>query len=158
MRSRARQGGYSLVEVLISLGILAGVIVAIASMFVLAGTNVKSGKLMTEATSIGQDILEDVNKLSYNGLQIFFVGTQNLSTLTVYNADTRTTSSYANTQYQANIANRLYNGYAIITLLPIGGPIKPAVWNTGEAIRVSVTVNWTELRRNRSVTIESVRF
>lgn len=158
MRSRARQEGYSLVEVLISLGVLSGVILSIASMFVLARTNVNSGKQMTEATSIAQDILEDINKLSYNGLQIFFVGTPNLSTLTVYNADTRTTSSYANTQYQTNIANRLYNGYAIISLLPIGGNIKPAVWNTGEAIRVSVTVNWTELRRNRSVTIEGVRF
>src|SRR5262245_37558773 len=131
MKSGDRQRGFSLIEVLISLGVLTGVIMAIASMFVLARTNVNSGKQLTEATSIAQDILEDVNKLSYNGLQVFFVGTQNLSTLTVYNADTRTASSYANTQYQTNIANRLYNGYGIITLLPIGGPIKPAVWNTG---------------------------
>ena len=158
MTARKRQAGYSLVEVIISLGILAGVIVAIASMFVLAQTNVKSGKLLTAATSIAQDVMEDINKLSYNGLQVFFVGTQNLSTLTIYNADTRTAGSHANTQYQSAISNALYNGYAIVALQPIGGNVKPAVWNTGEAIRVTVTVHWTEMRRNRSVTLEGVRF
>lgn len=155
---RGSDRGFSLVEVIIGLGLLAAVIVAIASMFVLAQSSVKSGKLMTEAVSIGQDIMEDINKLSYNGLQVFFVGAPNLSTLQVYNADTRTGSSYANTQYQSTIAGKLYKGYAVITLQPIGGNIKPAVWNSGEAIRITVTVNWTELRRTRSVSVEGIRF
>ena len=155
---RRRPSGYSLIEVIISLGILTGVIVAIASMFVLAQTNVKSGKLLTEATSIGEDMMEDINKLSYNGMQIFFVGTQNLATLTSYTADTRTASSYANTTYATQISSKLSGGYALITLTPIGGNVKPAVWNTGEAIRVSITIFWKELRRNRSVTVEGVRF
>ena len=152
------QEGYSLIEVLVALGLLAGVIVAIASMFVLGQSNVKSGKLMTEAVSIAQDIMEDAGKLSYNGLQIFFVGTQNLSTLQYYDADTRVSGSYAATQYASQITGKLYKGYATIRLQPIGGNVKPAVWNSGEAIRITITVYWTELRRSRSVSVEGVRF
>jgi len=158
MRSERGAAGYSLIEVIISLGILTGVIVAIASMFVLAQTTVKSGKLLTQATSIGEDMMEDINKLSYNGLQVYFVGTQNLATLTSYTADTRTAGSYAATTYANIIKAKLWKGYALITLTPIGGNVKPAVWNSGEAIRVSITIFWTELRRNRSVTVEGVRF
>jgi type II secretory pathway pseudopilin PulG len=153
-----RVGGYSLIEVMISLGILTGVVLAIASMFALAQTNVNSGKMLTEATSIAQDMMEDINKLSYNGLQVFFVGTPNLATLNSYTADTRTAGSFAATTYANVVKAKLWKGYALIVLTPIGGNVKPAVWNSGEAIRVNITLFWTELRRNRSVTVEGVRF
>lgn len=158
LRRVRSQGGYSLVEVVVSLGILAAVLVAIASMFVLGRSNVNSGRKLTEATSIAQHVMEDVNKLSYNGLKVFFVGTPVLSTLTSYTADTRVGGSYANTQYQPLIDSRLHRAYALIVLQPIGGDVKPAVWTTGEAVRITVTVYWTELRRDRSVTVEGVRF
>ncbi len=155
---RRDQAGFSLVEVVVALGLLTAVLVAIGSMFVLGQSSVRSGRELTEATSIAQHIMEDINKLSYNGLQVFFVGAQNLTTLTSYTADTRVSGSYAETQYAPLIANQLFNGYALIVLQPIGGNIKPAVWSTGEAIRITTTVHWTELRRSRSVTIEGVRF
>ena len=158
LRARTSTAGYSLVEVIVALGILTGVILAIASMFTLGQASVKSGKLMTEATSIGQDIMEDVNKLSYNGLQVFFVGAQNLSTLQVYTADTRGAGSYAKAQYDTQIRNKLWKGYATIQLRPIGGTASPVVWASGEAIRITVTVFWKELRRDRTVTVEGVRF
>lgn len=157
-RRPRNEGGFSLVEVVVALGMLAAVLVAIASMFVLGQSNVQSGRKMTEATSIAQHIMEDVNKLSYKGLQVFFVGSPNLTTLTSYTADTRVNPSFANTQYKALIDDRLWKGYALIVLQPIGGNVKPAVWSTGEAVRVTATVYWTELRRNRSVTVEGVRF
>lgn len=155
---RKREAGFSLIEVVISLGLLTGVLVAIASMFVLGQANVKSGRTLTEATSVAQHIMEDINKLSYNGLQTFFVGTPTLSTLTSYTADTRVSGSYANTTYNAFVTGKLWKGYALIVLTPIGGNIKPAVWNSGEAIRINITVYWTELTRNRKVSIENVRF
>ena len=159
VRNRPKsQGGYSLVEIVISLGLLTGVLVAIASMFVLGQSSVNSGRKLTEATSLGQHIMEDINELSYTGLQTFFVGAQNLNTLTLYTADTRVGGSYAATQYQGLITGKLFKGYALIELRPIGGNVKPAVWATGEAMRITVTVYWAELRRNRSVTIEGVRF
>lgn len=158
MTGRGRQRGFSLIEVIIALGLLTAVLVAIASMFVLGQSSVRSGRELTEATSIAQHVLEDVNKLSYNGLQVFFVGAQNLTTLTSYTADTRVASSYAQTQYKPLIDDQLFKGYALIVLQPIGGNVKPAVWATGEAMRITVTVYWTELRRNRSVSMETVRF
>jgi len=158
MRTDRGRGGYSLVEVIISLGILTGVIVAIASMFVLAGSNVKSGKLLTEATSLGEDMMEDINKLSYTGVQASFAGATNISTFNNFTADTRTGGSYAATTYASAITSKLWKGYGLITLQPIGGNVKPATFASGEAIRVTITIFWTELRRNRSVTIEGVRF
>ena len=60
MRSRrtmtARGGGeqgFSLIEVVIAIGILAGVLLSICSMFILGGRQLKTGKTMTEATTIG---------------------------------------------------------------------------------------------------------
>ena len=156
--SRRKQEGFSLIEVVVALGLLSAVLVAIASMFVLGQSNVQSGKKLTEATAVAQHIMEDINDLSYNGLKIFFVGAQNLNTLTSYTADTRVSGSYAQTQFQPRITGKLFKGYATIVLQPIGGTVKPAVWATGEAVRITVTVYWTELRRNRSVSIEGVRF
>ncbi len=168
---RSREAGYSLVEVIVSLGILTGVIVAIASMFVLAQSNVKSGRLMTEATSIAQDIMEDINKLSYNGIQQTFGSGTSLTTLNSFTTCTDVVSTipacdttgevvgkYANTQYQNIIKSHLWKGYASIKLQPIGGVPKPATFASGEALRVTVEVHWTELRRSRSVTVEGVRF
>ncbi len=157
-KAAGTERGFSLVEVIIALGLLTAVLVAIGSMFVLGQSSVRSGREMTEATSIAQHILEDVNKLSYNGLNVFFVGAQNLNTLTSYTADTRVSGSYAQSQYKALIDDKLFKGYALIVLQPIGGNVKPAVWATGEAIRITVTVYWTELRKNRSLAMETVRF
>src|SRR5207247_4586686 len=50
--TRKREAGYSLVEVLIALGLMTGVMVAVCSMFVLGGTYVKSGKQLTQATAL----------------------------------------------------------------------------------------------------------
>ncbi len=151
----AREGGYSLVEVVVALGIITAVLVAIASMFILAQANVKSGRELTEATSVAQHIMEDINKLSYNGLEIFHPSTW--TTLNSYTADTRV-SGYAQTHYKALIDEKLWKAYALVTFTPIGGNIKPATFASGEAIRIKVTVHWKEINRNRSVTMEGVRF
>ena len=91
------QGGYSLVEIVVSLGILSAVLVAIASMFVLGQSSVNSGRKLTEATSLAQHIMEDINKLSYDGLQSSFGGSTILTNLQFYTADTRVSGSYAET-------------------------------------------------------------
>jgi len=44
--------GFSLVEVVIAIGVLAGVLLSICSMFILGGRQLKGGKTMTEATAI----------------------------------------------------------------------------------------------------------
>jgi len=64
-RGRGDTSGYSLVEVLAASVLLAGVLLAIMTMFVAGGQQINSGKLMSKATSIAQDVLEEFRRLSY---------------------------------------------------------------------------------------------
>ena len=155
---RNEERGYSLVEVLISLGLMAGVMVAICSMFVLGGTYVKSGKQLTQATALAQDIMEDVNKQTYTGLYNFLQGASPDPNATSATSDTRTSGSVADTNWGSNIRSKLYKGYALVQMVPIGGTVSPPKFSTGEGIRISVTLGWKELRRDRTVKVQGVRF
>jgi Tfp pilus assembly protein PilV len=150
--------GYSLVEVLISLGLMTGVMVAVCSMFVLGGTYVKSGKQLTQATALGQDILEDINKQSYTGLYLLLQGSSPDPNATSVTSDTRTSTSVADDLWGSNIRSKLYQGYAVVSMRPIGGTVSTPTFASGEAIRISVELGWKELRRNRTVKLEAVRF
>ena len=153
-----REMGYSLVEVLVSLGLMAGVMVAVCSMFVLGGTYVKAGKELTEATALAQDMMEDINKQSYTGLYLLLqTGTPDPN-LQVTTSDTRVSGSVADNLWGNNIRTKLWKGYGVVTMKPIGGTVTPATFATAEGIRVTVNLAWSELRRNRSVKVESVRF
>lgn len=152
------QKGYSLVEVLISLGLMAGVMVAICSMFVLGGTYVKAGKQLTQATALAQDIMEDINKQSYTGLYLFLQGASPDPNALSVVSDTRVSGSLANAQWGTDIRAKLHQGYAVVSMVPVGGTVTPVSFASGEGIRVSVQLGWKELRRERSVRIEGVRF
>src|SRR6266487_2344256 len=66
------EAGFSLIEVVIAIGVLAGVLLSICSMFILGGRQVKGGKTMTEATALAHDLMETFDKLSYIGLYTTF--------------------------------------------------------------------------------------
>ncbi|HZI92635.1 MAG TPA: prepilin-type N-terminal cleavage/methylation domain-containing protein [Patescibacteria group bacterium] len=153
-----KEAGFSLIEVLVALGLMAGVMVAVCSMFVLGGTYVKSGKELTQATALGQDMMEDINKQSYSGVYLFLQGASPDPNATSVTSDTRVSGSVANTTWGGNIRSKLYQGYAVVTMIPIGGTATPTTFATGEGIRVSITLGWKELRRTRSVKLENVRW
>ena len=158
-RGRARsERGFSLIEVLVSLGLMTGVMVAVASMFVLGGSYVKSGKTLTTATALGQDMMEDLNKQSYTGLYLLLQGGSPDPNATSVTSDTRVSGSVANSLWGNQIRTSLFKGYSVVTMTPIGGTVTPPTFASGEGIRVSVTLGWTELRRNRSVKMENVRW
>lgn len=150
--------GYSLVEVIISLGLMSGVMVAICSMFVLGGSYVKAGKTLTQATALGQDMMEDINKQSYTGLYLLLQGASPDPNATGVTSDTRVSGSVANSLWGSNIRTKLYKGYAVVSMAPIGGTASTPTFATGEGIRISIELGWTELRRNRKVKFENVRF
>ncbi|HEY3175595.1 MAG TPA: hypothetical protein VGK94_07530 [Candidatus Polarisedimenticolia bacterium] len=158
--SCARKGekGYSLIEILVSLGLMAGVMVAICSMFVLGGTFVKSGRQLTQATALGQDIMEDINKQSYTGLYLLLQGASPDPNAQSVTSDTRVSASVANAQWGSDIRTKLYQGYGVVTMTPVGGTVTPPTFSTGEAIRIDVTLGWKELRRDRSVKLEGIRW
>ncbi len=95
-RARRREKGYSLIEILVSLGLMTGVMVAICSMFVLGGTFVKSGRQLTQATALAQDIMEDINKQSYTGLYLLLQGASPDPNAQSVTSDTRVSGSVAN--------------------------------------------------------------
>lgn len=61
---KARAEGYSLVEVLIAMALLAVVALTIMTLFFMGRRNVYSGKQLTQAVSIGTRVTEDLSALS----------------------------------------------------------------------------------------------
>jgi prepilin-type N-terminal cleavage/methylation domain-containing protein len=148
-----RQKGFSLVEVIVALGLLAGVLIAIAGLFTIGGKQVKSGRTATEALSVARGILEEMDAWSYRQTyQLYgFDGTANN-----YTVDTRT-NSYAS-KWQPNIDDKLFNGYGNIVLESVGpGTGSPPAMNASRAVRVTVTVHWDEGQRHRTVRLGTVR-
>ena len=156
--TRKNEAGYSLVEVLIALGLMSGVMVAVCSMFVLGGTYVKAGKQLTQATALSQDMMEDLNKYSYSGAYLLLQGGTPDPNATSVTSDTRVVGSVADTTWGSNIRTKLFQGYAVVSMQPIGGTASPPRFATGEGVRVTITLGWKEMRRNRSVKIENVRW
>ena len=144
--------GFSLVEVMLALGLLAGGLVTTAGLFIHASRQVNSGRTSTEALAVGSTILEDLGSGGFAQTYAVFGydGTANS-----YTVDTRT-NSYAST-WQSVLDDQLFNAYALIELssLSPGGPA-PQMSDT-HAIRVVVTVHWDEGQRHRTMRIGTVR-
>jgi hypothetical protein len=132
--------------------------VAICSMFVLGGTYVKAGKTLTQATVLGQDMMEDINKQSYTGLYLLLQGGTPDPNATSVTSDTRVSGSVANSLWGSSIRSKLHNGYAVVTMTPIGGTLSTPTFASGEGIRINIEMGWKELRRDRRVRFENVRF
>ena len=148
--AQGREEGFSLVEVVIAIGVLAGVLLSICSMFILGGRQLKGGKTMTEATAISHDIMETFGKLSYNTLYTSFGAADTATSISI------STSSGTNpiTPWQAEIARKLANGVATATLVPVGG----TNFGNGKGIKMTVSVTWNELGRAQTVSLATVRF
>ena len=150
---RRSERGMTLVEVLVALGILAGVLVSVASLFALGGQRVKSGRQMTEASAIASGILEGLNSLGSQVTEIFPSCTTNTG------CTVRTdTDSYASAQWQSLIDESLYEARAEITLTPIGGPTLPPDFDSAEGVRVHVDVIWSEGTNTRTLSVETLQF
>lgn len=143
--------GFSLVEVVIAIGVLAGVLISISSMFMLGGRQVKTGKTITEATAICHDIMETYDQQSFIALYTSMGAT---STSTSASAASNVSGS-ALFSWNPEIIRKLDGGVATATLIPLG----PGTPNFGAAValRLTVTLTWTELGRPQSVSLSTVR-
>jgi hypothetical protein len=142
--------GFSLVEVVIAIGVLAGVLLSICSMFILGGRQLKTGKTMTEATALAHDIMETFDKLSFNNLYTTFgAGTGSTSV----SIDTNTGTNVI-TPWKGEVTRKLEGGVATARLDPVGG----ANFGNAIGIKMTVTVTWTELGRTQTVSMSTVRF
>ena len=149
-----RERGFSLIEVTMAMGLLATVLISIASLFILGGRQVHAGRSTTSATALGQTIMERIDQLPYSEIYAYFGGTTASTSLSVA---TTTTGNNAN-QWQAEFASRLgTSASATIGVTPLGSAL-PLNMGSASALRVRVTVNWTEMGRSKSVSLQTVRF
>ena len=149
--------GFSLVELIIALGLLAGVMLTIAGMFSLAGKQVKSGRTSSEALAVGKQILEEMNGWAYRQTYELF-GLNGAAN--AYTVDTRTNGSSYTNNWQSILTSKLGNGsYAIIQLNSLSASGTPPNMNdpTAKNFRVTVTVHWTEITRPRALSVGTVR-
>jgi Tfp pilus assembly protein PilV len=149
---RDPQRGFSLVEVTIAIGVLAGVLLSIASMFIMGGRQVKTGKTITQATVLAQDLMEQFDKESFTALWTRLGAASTDTTRTVLS--TTTLSPIAG--WQSEIDRKLAGGAATVRIDAVG----PGSPNFGSAtgIRVTVILAWSELGRPQSVRLSTVRF
>ena len=158
---RTGERGFSLVEVIIALGLLAGVLIAISGLFIVGAKQVKSGRTSSEAVAVTKEIQEDMYGWGYAQLWGMFGYDCQATTYTV---DTRACS--ACDAWQTTLATKLGpSAYATIEIDSIAdafGTTKNFADASGNIlaknVRVSVTVNWTEVPgRARSVTVGTTR-
>lgn len=148
---KRNESGFSLVEVIIALGLLAGVLISIAGLFALGGQQVKSGRTSTEALSVARTILEEMDGWGFRQTYQLYGIDPNQTTATV---DTRT-NGYAQ-KWQPTLDEKLFQSYALITVESLASGAPPP-FATTRAIRVVVTVHWDEGTRHRTVRLGTVR-
>jgi len=151
--NRNHERGFSLVEVVIALGLLAGVLISIAGLFILGSKQVESGRTATEALSVARGILEEMDGWGFRQTyQLFGIdGTTALSGT----VDTRTDAYSA--KWQQTLDEALFNSHAEILIQSLGPNNPPPTLATTRAIRVVVTVFWSEGNRDRSIRLGTVR-
>ena len=152
---RDSERGLSLVEVVLALGLMAGVLISVAGLFVLGERSLNSGRSSTEALAVGRQIIEEMNGWGFNQTYALygFDGTANS-----YSVDTRS-NAYAG-KWQPILEERLGDGaFATVQINSLSASGTPPLMNASscKAIRVVVTVFWNEGVRNRDVTVGTVR-
>jgi prepilin-type N-terminal cleavage/methylation domain-containing protein len=154
----ARENGFSLVEVLVSLGLLAGVMVAVSSLFIFGGREVNSGKKMTEAYSVAHDIMEEIDRMTYLQTYEYFLPAGGDPTVdTSYTVDSKTAGNNAEA-FQPYIDSKLQNGKASIEVEGLTATGAATTLASSIALRVTVTVEWDEGTHHRYLHLRSTRF
>ena len=151
------EAGMSMIEVLIALGIMAGVLISVASLFVLGGQRVKGGRDMTQALAVASDITEDLRTQGYLTMPESMPSCcgGSCDAVTGCTVDSRT-DAFALAEWQPWVDQELYLGHAEITITPLGGTVTPSTFASSESIRVHVEILWMEGTSERSVVQETV--
>ena len=98
---RRNERGFSLVEIVVALGLLAFVLISIAGLFIIGGKQIKSGRTSSEAMALAREIHEEMNAWGYTQLWSVFGYNGQAATYTV---DTRTNAActaWQTTRYSA---------------------------------------------------------
>lgn len=158
--SGGREGGFSLIEVIVALALLAAVLLTISGLFIQGGQSVNTGRDLTEATSLATSVLEEMDKWAFTQLYTNFCVAGTATSMSPF--DSRSTSCSTMTtlgaasRWQTEISKRLPNAYAEVTATPMGA--SGVTFATAKGIRVQVTIKWQLRLMPRQVSLETVRF
>jgi len=151
----ASGSGFSLVEVMLALGLLSAVLISITSLFILGGKRVAQGRERTEALSVGTHVMESLDQMSYRGLYTNFTTASNpgaaAGPLVI---DSRTNPVAQTLGWQNLLDSKMEDGYVTVTITRIAG----TNFRTARALRVTTTIYWDDLNRTRNLSLETVRF
>jgi type II secretory pathway pseudopilin PulG len=154
-RDRSPVEGFSLVEVMLALGLLAAVLVSITSLFIIGGRRVAQGRERTEALSVGTHVMENLDQMSYRGLYTNFSAASDPGAATgPLVIDSRTNTVAVSLGWQTLIDSKMENGFVTVTLSRIAG----TDFRSADAMRVTTTIFWDDLNRTRNISLETVRF
>ena len=163
---RSDERGFSLVEVIIALGLLAGVLISIGGLFILGSRTVKSGRTASEALATAKQISEDMGSWGFTQLWGNFGSDgKGLTTLTI-DCRTNTAGGFCpgwQTPLQAKLGTTAYSTIKLDSVTDAAGNTPVFVDSASGAVkaknvRVAVTVLWTEVTgRSRSVQVETTR-
>jgi type II secretory pathway pseudopilin PulG len=147
---RERGAGFSLAEVVVALGLLAGVLLSVAGLLVIGSRQVRGGRSSSEALAVARDVLEDMRTWSFDDVTRRFVADCDI-TQPVCAVDSTTSAAAA--AWQADLRGRLAGSRASIELVALdAGSLADAA-----TLRVTVTVFWPEGPRSRRVALATVR-
>lgn len=148
MRRAGEQAGFSLIEVIVALGLLGGVLLSVAGMFLVGERQVRRGRTESIALMAAQSILEDIGGWNHVATWERFGLSGNAAT---YSVDSQV-NTYAQ-RWQPNLHDLLANGRTEIRVESCDG----ADLVDTDAVRVVVTVFWTEATQGRRTELALVR-
>jgi len=149
---REAQGGFSLAEVIVALGVLASVLISVAGLLVVGNRLVKSGRGSSLALAVARDILEECDGRSFSGVYEEFGcdATQSICTI-----DTSLPVDDVMTQWKQMVDRDLFEGFVEVRIESVEAGAPPL--RDSKALRISVSVFWTEGPRARNARLSTVR-
>jgi type II secretory pathway pseudopilin PulG len=153
MNARGAASGFSLIEVVVALGLLAGVLISVAGLFSVGAQRVKSGRTSSEVLAAARAILEEMSGWGFRQTYLLFDDAACRGTDAACLIDT-TTNPFAS-RWQARLDEIPSDARAEIRLEALDGA--PPTLATTDAIRLSVTVLWREGQRSRNLELSTVR-
>lgn len=134
-----------------SLGMLAGVLLSVAGLFVVGERQVARGRHQSTALAAAQTILEEIGVWNHEATWERFASIGDTATLTVLTTDTNPANNAS--KWQPFLQDTLANGRAEIRVESCDG----ANLNVATAVRVVVTVLWDEKTLTRRTELAMVR-
>ena len=152
-RLREAQGGFSLAEVIVALGILASVLISVAGLLVVGNRLVKSGRGSSLALAVARDILEECDGRSFTGVYEEFGCDGTQSTCTIDTSSPPVDSAME--QWKQMVDRDLFEGFVEVRIESVE-ETAPSLQES-RALRISVSVFWTEGPRARNARLTTVR-